>query len=71
MSEKYQSVQIEPNKWYSLHDYDRSECCDCGLVHIEEFKLEKGRIFFRTRVDRRRTNAIRKANGVTIKRKTP
>jgi hypothetical protein len=68
--EPYRSVQIEPGKWYALLDYDRSECCDCGCVHVDEFKLENGRIFYRTRVDRRQTAIQRKKYGITITRST-
>jgi hypothetical protein len=45
---KQRTVQIEEGKWYHLGHFENSECCDCGLVHREEFKLEAGRIWFRT-----------------------
>lgn len=53
------NVQIEEGKWYSLSHFDRTECCDCGLVHREEFKMEKGRIFFRTFRDEAATKRAR------------
>lgn len=65
---RYVSIQIEENVWHALIDYDRSECCDCCLVHREEFKLESGRIFWRTRVDRRQTAIQRKKYGIKVMR---
>ena len=59
----YKSIQIIESQWYSLGHYDKTECCDCGLVHREEFKLEEGRIWWRTRRDERSTRAARKARG--------
>lgn len=66
---KYPTVQINDGSWYALGDYDRQVCCDCGLVHKLEYKLEKGRIFERVRVDAKATAAERKKHGITVKRK--
>lgn len=30
-------------------------CCSCGLVHVVDFRVVKGRVQFRPRVDRRAT----------------
>ena len=35
-------------------------CCDCGLVHELDFKVEKGRSFFRVRRNQRATGQIRR-----------
>ena len=69
MPKKVPIVQIEPGKWYAFQDYDRTECCDCGLIHLEEFKVEKGRLYFRTTRDDRATREVRKRSGITITRK--
>ena len=63
------STQIEPGKWYRLDSPETSECCDCGMTHVTEYKFEHGRMFFKTRVDRRTTNQKRKEYGITITRK--
>jgi len=38
----------------------RDMCCHCGLVHITEFKVEKGKLFYRTRQSERATKIARK-----------
>ena len=63
------SVQIIDGRWYALGSYDRQICCDCGLVHKLEHKLEKGRIYERVMVDAKATIAERKEHGITVKRK--
>ncbi len=62
-------VQIIDGKWYALGGYDRSICCDCGLVHRLDYKLEKGRVFERVKVDSRATRAERKRHGIIVLRK--
>lgn len=62
--------QIEPGKWYALDSPETTECCDCGLVHSTEYQIYKGRLMFRTRVNRRATNAARKRVGITVQRKS-
>ncbi len=37
-------------------------CCDCGLVHKMDFKIEKGRVAFRVFRDNRATAATRREN---------
>jgi hypothetical protein len=38
-------------------------CCGCDLVHVNDYYADDaGRIYFRTRVDRRLTAAARRAN---------
>jgi hypothetical protein len=59
--------QIEPSKWYAIqHDIEVTECCDCGMVHETEWKLERGRIWWRTKVNYQATAAARKKSGVKI-----
>ena len=41
----YKPVQVIEGVWYALMDEQTSECCDCGLVHFTEWKVEKGRLF--------------------------
>lgn len=35
-------------------------CCDCGLVHKFEFKIIRGRVFYRAARDNRATAAKRR-----------
>jgi hypothetical protein len=36
------------------------QCCDCALVHVTDYAVEDGWVWFRTRVDRRLTAAARR-----------
>lgn len=68
-AKEFPAVQVEEGKWYALDNPEVQECCDCGLVHRTEFKLEGSRIFWRTVRDDRQTRIQRKLNGITIKTK--
>lgn len=69
---KLPTVQIYDGSWYALGGYSHQVCCDCGLVHTIEHKLEKGRIYERVRVDAKAMAAERKKHGIKVKRaKTP
>lgn len=59
-------IQMEPGKWYRLDSPEISECCDCGLVHHTEYMFEKGRMFWRSRVDPKATAASRKLHGIKV-----
>ena len=40
----------------------KEQCCDCGLVHVLNFKVgEKGEIQVQTKRDERATAAVRRA----------
>ena len=62
------TVQIVDSVWYALGGYDSQICCDCGLVHKLEHKLEKGRIFERVTVDSRATAKHRAEHGIKVTR---
>ena len=68
---KYPVIQINDGSWYAMAGFSRDICCDCGLAHDTEYKLENGRLMFRTRVNQKATAAQRKAHGITITRKQP
>ena len=61
-------VQIYDGAWYALGGFDRDMCCDCGLVHVTEYKIEKGRIMFRAVRDDKATAEQRRKHGIEIKR---
>ena len=64
------SIQMEPGKWYRLNSPEITECCDCSLIHVTEYMIEDGRLFWRSKVDRRATRLKRKENGIKIVKET-
>ena len=42
----------------------RMECCDCGLVHVLEFRLYRGQVQMRGYRDNRATARRRKKRGL-------
>ncbi len=66
MPSKYRTVQVTDGVWYELGDFDRDICCHCSLVHLTEYKVEKGRILFRTKVDHKETAKLRKQHGIKV-----
>lgn len=66
--DKYIPVQIEDGKWYRVRGYTHSECCDCALVHKEEYRLVDGHLEWRASRDDKATNARRKKLGIKVHR---
>ena len=66
--DKYVPVQIEDGKWYRVRGYTHSECCDCALVHKEEYRLVDGHLEWRASRDDKATNARRKKLGIKVDR---
>ena len=67
--EKYVPVQIEDGKWYRMRGYTHTECCDCALVHKEEFRVVDGHIEWRAVRDDKATEKRRKELGIKITKK--
>lgn len=67
-AKKVPVVQIYDGSWYLLSGYVRDVCCDCGMVHDAEFKVEDGKIMFRYTVNRRETRAERRKHGIRVTR---
>jgi hypothetical protein len=67
--EKYIPVQIEDGKWYRMRGYTHTECCDCALVHKEEFRVVDGHIEWRAVRDDKATEKRRKELGIKITKK--
>jgi hypothetical protein len=65
------SIQTEPGKWYRLDSPELTECCGCSLIHSTEYRFDKGRMFWRSKVDYRATRQKRKENGISIVKATP
>ena len=43
-------------------------CCDCGLVHVLNFRQRDGRIQFQAFRDKEKTRKRRKREGITVRR---
>ena len=70
-------------KWHSVTDGEwvqpvrrgyKMACCDCGLVHVLDFRLAKKRngasfIQFQARRDKKRTADRRRRRGIRIRTK--
>jgi Zn-finger protein len=67
--EKYIPVQIEDGKWYRMKGYTHTECCDCALVHKEEFRVIDGHIEWKAERDDKATEKRRKELGIKITKK--
>jgi Zn-finger protein len=67
--EKYIPVQIEDGKWYRMRGYTHTECCDCALVHKEEFRVVDGHIEWRAVRDDKATEKRRQELGIKITKK--
>lgn len=52
------------NEWVQpITEGYKMSCCDCGLVHELDFRVEKGKVQFRVRRDNRATAGKRVAMG--------
>lgn len=59
-----QSNQVYDGEWVDVTDGTVTACCDCGLVHVVEYTVLKGRILRRLLVDKVRTRYHRKTKSV-------
>ena len=65
-------IQMREGTWYAVqHTHELTECCDCSMVHSTEWKVERGRLYWRATVDHKRTAEARAREGITIVRKPP
>ena len=44
-------------------------CCDCGLVHLLDFRIKKGKIEFRGFRDNRATGQARRHRNIKVTKK--
>ena len=65
---KYTPVQIAEGKWYRIRGYTHHECCDCGLVHKEEYRMSDGHVEWRAMRDDAQTAKRRKELGIKVSR---
>ena len=49
------------NEWVlPFRENYKMACCDCGLVHMVDFRIKDKRVWFRVRRNNRATAAIRR-----------
>jgi hypothetical protein len=63
------SVQMVEDTWYQLDSPETTECCDCSMIHVTEFKLSNGIVYWRSKVDKAATRQKRKENGIKVIKK--
>jgi hypothetical protein len=50
MTRKRPSLQVDPNEWVTISwNAQHEECCNCGLVHIVDYRVHNGKLQFRAR----------------------
>ncbi len=63
-------IQIHEGVWYAVASGGApphvEECCDCGLTHVQEWKIDNGRIYFRYKVDKRPRKRRDNARGIRL-----
>jgi hypothetical protein len=61
MGKRYE--QVKAGQWVQpIRKGYKMACCDCGLVHLCDFRIYKGRIQFRAFRNNRSTAAMRRAD---------
>lgn len=58
--------QIVDGEWMKYTGTYYHVCCDCGLSHYFELKLEDGKLWERWTVDAKETKRQRRINGKTV-----
>lgn len=55
-------VQVHDNDWVEPTPQrgHKMKCCDCGLVHVIDFRVKDGKVQFRPKRDKRATAAARR-----------
>jgi hypothetical protein len=46
----------------------KMSCCDCGLVHVMDFRIASGHVQFRPARDNRATGQVRRQRGIRVTR---
>lgn len=56
--------QVQAGEWVQpIRKGYKMACCDCGLVHVMDFRIYKGRVQLRAFRDNRATGQLRKKGG--------
>jgi hypothetical protein len=65
-------LEPSPGEWiFPIREGYRLACCDCGLTHKFDFRVEEGRIEFRVWPARRATAQVRRRMQVSLRKDTP
>lgn len=68
---KYETHKVDADGWTDwiqpVRKGYKMRCCDCGLVHVLDFRVSKGRVQFRARRDQRATGQIRRRRKTYMK----
>jgi len=61
-------TQVTNGEWFepSPQRGHRMRRCDCGLVHVMNFRVKNGKVQIQPRRDNRATTASRKRRGISI-----
>ena len=44
------TVHVAPNEWITIAwEGQHEECCDCGLRHVVDYRVHRGKLQFRAR----------------------
>jgi hypothetical protein len=65
------ATQIIEGKWYVVgwgKEPFIEDCCDCCLSHTIRYRIHAGRLEVSYRVNRKRTRALRRKNGIKVTR---
>lgn len=58
-------TKVEDGEWVQpIRRGYQMECCDCGLVHILDFRIHRTRVQFKASRDERKTAATRRQRRV-------
>ena len=60
---------VENWTWTQVAREYRPCCCDCGLVHVFQFRVRKGKIQLRAKRDNRATAQFRRHNKIKVRQK--
>lgn len=50
MVKKMPTIQIDDGRWYEIAWMGQhEECCRCGVKHVVDYKVERGKLMMRAR----------------------
>lgn len=62
---KYPYAKV--NEWFSLPKTWHVACCDCGLIHKMEFRVNPDTAIFEVRVNRNNRATAQRRRGMKVK----
>lgn len=59
--------QVTDGQWMEVPKHNfHMQCCDCGLVHVMNFKTSKGKVYVQAYRDNRSTGQVRRHRGIKL-----